>query len=82
MSRLLTPRRVALLWLLWMTNCAPLQPLPPPPVSVQPVTPTAACTGWTWATGAWPIIASLIAQQLEAQRTQACALPPAAAPAP
>lgn len=68
---LLTPRMFALLWLLLLTGCAPLRQVPPsPPAAPQPS--SAACTGWTGATMAWPVLANLIAQQLEAQRLQAC----------
>jgi hypothetical protein len=78
MDRILTPRRVALLWLFLMTSCAPLQhqaPLPSPPQAVQ--AGPAVCTAWTGTTLAWPILSSLIAQQLEQQRLAACVAPPA-----
>lgn len=79
---LLTPRRVALLWLLLMTGCAPLQHrLPPsPPEASQPG--QAACTAWTWAELAWPIIASQVTAELELRRAAACVPTPASPAAP
>jgi hypothetical protein len=79
---LLTPRRVALMWLFLMTGCGvQLRQLPPPSQPAQPSF-AAACTGWTGATMAWPVFAQLIAQELEQQRVKACVAPPPPPTAP
>ncbi|HYI00576.1 hypothetical protein [Hyalangium sp.] len=72
---MLTPRRVALLWLWLLTGCSTWRhqhpPAPPPPAQASP----ASCTLWTGATLSWPLLQMYLTAELEAQRARACSTP-------